>query len=176
MGLLDRIGRDIHAELQAMRRYALVLTRAPDQAEDLVQESLTRAIASAHAWRPDGELRRWLLAIVHNTFLKRHQRQKLEQAAAEEASWAHDRALAPPQAARVELARTMAALMQLPEEQRTVLVLVAFEGLNYRDAAGILGIPLGTLMSRLARGREVLRSATGREAMPRMQPKLQVVR
>ena len=176
MSLLDRIGRDIRVELLAMRRYALVLTRAPDQAEDLVQESLARAIASAHAWRPDGELRRWLLAIVHNTFLKRHQRQKLEQAAAEEASWAQDRALAPPQAARVELARTMAALMRLPEEQRTALVLVAFEGLNYRDAAEILGIPLGTLMSRLARGREALRGATGREAVPRTLPKLQVVR
>lgn len=176
MSLLDRMGRDIRVELHAMRRYALVLTRASDQAEDLVQESLTRAIASAHAWRPDGELRRWLLAIVHNTFLKRHQRQKLEQAAAEDASWAQDRALAPPQASRVELARTMTALMELPEEQRTALVLVAFEGLNYKDAAGILCIPLGTLMSRLARGREALRSATGREVMSRTQPKLQVVR
>ena len=176
MGLLDLMRHDIHTELQAMRRYALVLTRSADQAEDLVQEALTRAIASAHAWRPDGQLRRWLLAIVHNTYLKRHQRQKIERAAAEEASWAHDRTLPPPQAARVELARTMAALMELPEEQRTVLVLVAFEGLNYRDAAEILSIPLGTLMSRLARGREALRTATGRDTPRKIRSMLQVVR
>lgn len=176
MSLLDRINRDISVELRAMRCYALVLTRVADQAEDLVQDSLSRAIASAHAWQPSRDLRPWLLAIVHNTHLKRQRRQKLDQVATDEAGWAHDRAVQPPQGDRVELARTMAALMDLPEEQRAALVLVAFEGLAYKDAAEILGLPLGTLMSRLARARDALRAATGRGRQPEARPTLRMVR
>lgn len=176
MSLLDLISRDISAELHAMRGYALVLTRVADQAEDLVQEALARAIASAHAWQTGRELRPWLLAIVHNTYLKRQRRQKLEQVATEEAGWAHDRAVQPPQGDRVELERTIAALINLPEEQRAALVLVAFEGLAYKDAAEILGLPLGTLMSRLARARDTLRTATGRARRSEARPTLQMAR
>ena len=71
----------------------------------------------------------------------------------------------------------MAALMRLPEDQREVLVLVAIEGLAYRDAAEILNLPMGTLMSRLARAREALRRAVGHgDTAPRERPALRVVR
>jgi RNA polymerase sigma-70 factor (ECF subfamily) len=87
--------------------------------------------------------------------------------------------MAPPsQPARVELGRTMQALLMLPEEQREVLMLVALEGVAYKDAAELLGIPLGTLMSRLGRGREALRRAVGegRETPAVGTPALRVVR
>jgi RNA polymerase sigma-70 factor (ECF subfamily) len=155
-------GGDIAAELHAARRYALLLTRNADQAEDLVQEALARAIAGARTWRPGADLRRWLLAIVHNVHASRQRRLRLELAAAREASDTLSVATPEPQGDRVHLTETIAALMALPAEQREPLVLVAFEGLSYRDAAEILGLPVGTLMSRLARGREALRAATGR--------------
>ena len=159
-------GHDIAAELGALRRYALVLTRDRDAAEDLVQESLARAIAGARTWRPGHDLRRWLLAIVHNTHVSRRRRERTEAAALERAGWLAEGVAPAAQAERVLLGETVAALLALPEEQREALVLVAFDGVAYRDAADILGVPLGTLMSRLARGREALRAATGRAAAP----------
>jgi RNA polymerase sigma-70 factor (ECF subfamily) len=87
---------------------------------------------------------------------------RLELAATREASDTLPVATPEPQGDRVHLTETIAAIMALPAEQREPLVLVAFEGLSYRDAAEILGLPVGTLMSRLARGREALRAATGR--------------
>jgi RNA polymerase sigma-70 factor, ECF subfamily len=106
-------------------------------------------------------VRPWLLSIVHNAHVSRQRRRRVEAAAARELAWTAPRAVAAGQAERVHLGRTMAALMSLPEEQREVLVLVALEGLSYRDAAEILGIPVGTLMSRLGRARGALRAATG---------------
>jgi RNA polymerase sigma-70 factor (ECF subfamily) len=155
-------GQDMVAHVSALLRYALVLTRDPDRAEDLVQEALTRAIGGASTWRPGGDLRRWLLAIVHNVHVDRQRRRQLEATAMSEAGWLADEAAPAAQPDRVHLMQTIAALMALPEEQREALILIAFEGLSYRDAATILGIPTGTLMSRLARGREALRAATGR--------------
>jgi RNA polymerase sigma-70 factor, ECF subfamily len=157
---------DIPPHLGVLRRYALVLTRDPDQAEDLVQEALVRAMAAAHTWCPGREVRPWLLSIMHNAHVSRQRRRRVEAAAARELAWTAPRAVAAGQADRVHLGRTMAALMTLPEEQREVLVLVALEGLSYRDAAEILGIPVGTLMSRLGRARGALRAATGHGHQP----------
>ena len=171
---------DIPAHLGVLRRYALVLTRDPDQAEDLVQEALVRAMAAARTWRPGSPVQPWLLSIVHNAHVSRERRRRVEAAAVLELAWTAPRAVAAGQAERVHLGRTMAALMTLPDEQREVLVLVALEGLSYRDAAEILGIPVGTLMSRLGRARAALRAATGHgrseaaEAPP--SPPLRVVR
>ena len=147
-----------------------MLTRSFDQAEDLVQEALLRAVAGARTWRPGHEVRPWLLAILHNTHVSRQRRRSVEAAVAEQASWVTPTVLAPPQLERVHLSQTMAALMELPEEQREILILVAVEGLSYQDAAAILEIPIGTLMSRLARAREALRAATGRGEAPSAKP------
>jgi RNA polymerase sigma-70 factor (ECF subfamily) len=172
---------DIPAHLGALRRYALVLTRSADQAEDLVQDALVRAMAAAHTWRPGHDVRKWLLAIVHNTHVSRQRRLRLETATAEQLGLEASEVMPPRQALQLHLSRTVAALMTLPEEQREALVLVAFEGMSYKEAADLLGIPLGTLMSRLGRGREALRAATGHgseaegDAAPR-RPPLRVVR
>ncbi|MGD9509504.1 MAG: sigma-70 family RNA polymerase sigma factor [Geminicoccaceae bacterium] len=168
---------DVEPHLGVLRRYALVLTRSSDEAEDLVQEALLRAIAGAASWQPARGLRPWLLSIVHNTHVSRQRRRQVEQAARGELAQAEPAVSPAIQLQRVELAQTMAALMRLPEDQREVLVLVAIEGLAYKDAAEILDLPLGTLMSRLARAREALRRAVGQGDGPGQErPSLRVVR
>lgn len=168
---------DVEPHLSVLRRYALVLTRGADEAEDLVQEALVRAMAAAHTWRPGRDVRPWLLSILHNVHVSRRRRHRVE------AAWAQEQALAPAPVARpqqldrVQLNQTMTALMTLPDDQREVLVLVALDGLAYKDVAEILGLPLGTVMSRLGRARDALRRAMGegREAASEPTP-LRVVR
>jgi RNA polymerase sigma-70 factor (ECF subfamily) len=152
---------DIPAQLGVLRRYALVLAREAGEAEDLVQEALVRAIASAHTWQPGRPVRPWLLAILHNVHVSRRRRRQVEAAARGELAETLPAATPPPQPGQVELGDTLRALMTLPEEQREVLVLVAIEGLAYKEAAELLEIPVGTLMSRLGRARAALRAATG---------------
>ncbi len=168
---------DIEPHLEVLRRYALVLTRGGDEAEDLVQEALVRAMAAAHTWRPGRDVRPWLLSILHNAHVSRRRRQQVE------AAWAREQAASPPlatppaQLARVQFSQTMTALLSLPEEQREVLLLVAIDGLSYKDVAEILGLPMGTVMSRLGRAREALRRATGHERPADAErPNLRVVR
>ena len=168
---------DVEPHLDVLRRYALVLTRSADEAEDLVQESLLRAIAGAASWRPGRGLRPWLLSVVHNAHVSRRRRRQVEQAAAGELAPTEPPVTLPPQIHRVELAQTVAALLRLPEDQREVLVLVAVEGLAYKDAAEILDLPMGTLMSRLARARAALRRAVGQsDETGSARPGLRVVR
>lgn len=164
---------DISRHLGVLRRYALVLTRNSERAEDLVQEAALRALEGAHTWKDGNDLRKWLLAIVHNTHASRCRRKHTESAAEAAIAAQAVRAQAPNQTDRVSLGETVAALMTLPEEQREVLMLVAVEGMSYRDAAECLGIPLGTLMSRLSRGRAALRAAADQDAPA---PHLRLVR
>jgi RNA polymerase sigma-70 factor (ECF subfamily) len=171
---------DLITHLPTLRRYALVLARNADAAEDLVQEALLRAMEGSHTWKPGREERPWLLSILHNVHVSRQRRRAVEAAVAQDAERAPPAAISAPQPEQVHFSQTMAALMQLPDEQREVLVLVAIEGLSYKDAADILGWPVGTLMSRLGRAREVLRAASGRDASASGQdasrPSLRVVR
>lgn len=170
MELLDLFRKDLTAEVAAAQRYALVLTRSPDGAEDLVQEALTQAIASAHSWNPALPVAPWLLTIVHNAYLRRQRRRIQEHRAVAETKHLSADSVTPPQTARVELSQTIAAIMALPEEHRTVLVLVAIEGLSYREVGDILSVPIGTVMSRLSRARQALRAATGRAAIAPSRP------
>ncbi|WP_207460287.1 sigma-70 family RNA polymerase sigma factor [Azospirillum sp. SYSU D00513] len=155
---------DISSHLGVLRRYALVLTRDADRAEDLVQEAVLRALEGARTLRDGTDPKPWLLSILHNTHVSRCRRLKTEREAESALVQADGLSGNPsaPQAARVELGQTIEALMDLPEEQREVLMLVAIEGMSYRDVADCLGVPLGTVMSRLARGRAALRAATER--------------
>ena len=161
---------ELSTHLGVLRRYALVLTRDSERAEDLVQEAVLRALEGAQTYRDGADLRKWLLAIVHNAHVSRCRRQKTEREAegvmAAQSAGSHT----PPQTDGVDLSQTMRALMDLPEEQREVLVLVAIEGMSYRDAAECLDVPMGTLMSRLGRARAALRAATGRSAEDKAAP------
>ncbi|AZW22056.1 sigma-70 family RNA polymerase sigma factor [Bordetella bronchiseptica] len=148
----------VAAQLPALRAYARTLTRNPHDAEDLLQEALTRAYERRHTLRADGNLRAWLMAIVHNVFASEWRRR---QAAPAQAAPLHDMedaaAVAPPQEHSVRLAQIERAFMQLPDDQRAALHLVTIEGMAYQEAADALQIPIGTLMSRLGRARAALR-------------------
>lgn len=157
----------ILAELPRLRRYARALLGDRAAADDLVQDTLERAWARRSQWRPGSELRTWLFAIMHNLRIDQLRRPSLEVASFE------DEEIEVPtratQTDQIELADLATAVSQLPEEQRAVLLLVALEGMAYRDVATTLGIPLGTVMSRLARGRERLRLIlAGRPAVARL--------
>jgi RNA polymerase sigma factor (sigma-70 family) len=162
-----KLKEEMAVHIASLRRYALALTRNGDEAEDLVQECLSRAIAGAGTFRPDGDLRVWLFRILHNVHISNLRRRKLEVAARAD----HDGSEAvaePTQHRRLEVREVMAALSQLPEDQRRAVALIATEELKYDEAAKRLGIPIGTFMSRLGRGRAALRKLLSQTTRPRL--------
>lgn len=144
-----------------LRRYALVLCRERDDAEELVQECLAKALASADTFRRDADLRAWLFGILHATYVGSARRFQRRVRAAEAVAAADPDIVPPAQIQRSELAAALRALAQLPEEQRQVLALIVIEGMTYEEAADILAIPVATVMARLGRGRERLRQLMG---------------
>lgn len=153
------------AELGPMRRYALALTRDASAADDLVQESLLRAFEKRASFRPDGPLRSWLLSILHNCFIDARRRDDAR--GRRDAAFVAEDRLAPVQDHAVRLSQVADAFQQLPEEQRAALHLVAIEGLAYAEAAAVLDIPIGTLMSRIGRARTQLRAIEEGQGRPR---------
>jgi RNA polymerase sigma-70 factor, ECF subfamily len=145
------------AQLVPMRRYARALTRDESAAEDLVHDALVRAYERRATFRDGGNLRTWLLSIVHNTFVDQKRRQQAERRYEAETAPLAEVAAPASQENSVQLAEIQRAFSNLPAEQRAVLHLVGIEGLKYREAADILDIPVGTLMSRLGRARAALR-------------------
>lgn len=144
-------------QLPALRRYALSLTRNAADAEDLVQEALLRAYERSTTFRSGGNLRGWLLSIVHNLFVDR--RRSASSALRHEHEFVRRMAAHLPanQFETMRLSQVRRGFDLLPDDQREVLHLVTIEGLSYEEAAAVLGVPAGTVMSRLSRGREALR-------------------
>ncbi|OFZ72140.1 MAG: RNA polymerase subunit sigma-24 [Betaproteobacteria bacterium RBG_16_64_9] len=138
-----------------LRRYARALAGDRYSADDLVQDTLERAWNKYHLWRPGSDLRAWLFAIMHNVFVNqmRSRRLDLEQVMEEPPS-PQVRATQPD---ALELADLERALSRLSLEHREVLLLVAVEQMKYEEVSRALGIPVGTVMSRLSRARERLR-------------------
>jgi RNA polymerase sigma-70 factor, ECF subfamily len=146
------------ALLPRLRRVARGFARVPADADDLVQLSLERALERWRQWQPGSRLDSWLFGIMRNAWIDelRARRRRGEVLLGEEAGAgiAAAGAAAPLEALAIE-----AALHELPEEQRMAVLLVLVEGLSYREAAEALDVPIGTLTSRLARGREALATA-----------------
>ena len=149
----DRVG----TLLPRLRRFARALTRHPQDADDLVQLAVERALTRRKQWRPESSLTNWMLAIVRNAWIDETRARKRrdtvmapEDAAAEVGDTGTDR--------DIELWSIQSALERLPEEQRLAVALVLVEGLSYREAALVMEVPIGTLTSRLARGRIALQS------------------
>ncbi|MBA1154629.1 sigma-70 family RNA polymerase sigma factor [Microvirga sp. Marseille-Q2068] len=169
---------DVVGLLEPLRRYARSLTRDESQAEDLVQDTLVRAYERQGSFRAGGNLRGWLLSILHNSFID-HRRRHLAEFRRLEQSPAAETAAPPEQESRVRLQQVHAAFMRLPDEQRASLHLVAIEGLSYQEAAAALGIPVGTLMSRLGRARAALRGFEAGAHLPQpseaKRPSLRIV-
>lgn len=161
----DHFDRELVAALPVLRRYAISLCRRPDMADDLVQIAVERAVAARDRFDPDTRLEPWLFRILRNAWIDAGRRQatrgtEIDVHAVPEAA-VHDGVRAAE--AALMLRQTEAALATLPDEQREVIVLVCFEELSYAEAAKVLGIPKGTVMSRLARGRVALAAKLGIE-------------
>ena len=159
---------EIEATVPALRRYARSLTRNADRADDLVQDCLERAIRKRNLFSPTGPLQAWLFRILINIWRNdlRFERRRGDQIPID--SLIAEPSVAPAQPGRIALSEMSRAIDRLPDDQREALLLVVLEGLSYRDAAGILGIPDGTLMSRLSRARLALRTLTGSGEEPRL--------
>lgn len=151
----------------ALRRYARALTRNADLADDLVQDCLERAISRRGLFRPTGPVRAWLFTILLNLHRNalRNSHRRGETVDIDMVPELSTPAAQPGHIALAELAR---AIDTLPPEQKEALLLVTLEGIPYAEAAGIIGIPLGTLMSRLGRARAALRTLTGNPVEPHL--------
>jgi RNA polymerase sigma-70 factor (ECF subfamily) len=151
-----------------LRRYARALVGDRDGADDLVQDTLERAVRKFHLWRP-GDLRAWLFSIMHNVFVNQLKSRKIPADVEIDETFA-----APvPGVTRADVMDLQRALGTLAPEQREVVLLVALEDMSYADVSRALGIPMGTVMSRLSRGRERLRRVMNGE--PAARTGLQVV-
>lgn len=159
---------EIEGYVPALRRYARALTRDADHADDLVQDCIERAIRKRRLWSPTGPLRAWLFRILLNLYRNelRSTRRKGSQVPLDDL--AVEPAVPAPQPGRIALAEMARAIERLPLEQREALLLVVLEGVSYQEAAGIIGIPAGTLMSRLGRARAALKTMTGASDEPRL--------
>lgn len=151
------------AHIPSLRRYARALTGDAWAADDLVQDTLERACDKWRLWRAGTDLRAWLFTLMHNLFANQ-MRRPAPREPVDIDEVAHELpAPDPAHERRIDLQR---CVLQLPEEQRAVLLLVALEDLSYEEVARILGIPAGTVMSRLSRARSRLRLLMDGEAAP----------
>ncbi len=160
---MQRRDEQVLQHIPRLRRYARALLGDSDRAEDLVQETLARALGRLHFWRRGSDMRAWLFTIMHNQFANdcRRAQKRPDAVALDEITTepvASDTAEL--QAGLYDIEQ---ALMQLPEAQRAALLLVSLEGLSYTESARVLGIRAGTLMSRLHRAREKMRNALNHE-------------
>ncbi len=143
----------IEASVPSLRRYARALTRNAEAADDLVQDTLVRALRSEHLFH-GGEIRSWLFTILAN--LNRNRLRSLARRPAAATLGENDAAdFAGPEAGQRDIERALAYLVA---DQRDALLLVVLEGLSYREVAEVQGVPIGTVMSRLARARAQIKS------------------
>jgi RNA polymerase sigma-70 factor (ECF subfamily) len=145
---------EVETEIPALLRYARSLTRDEDRARDLLQDALERALSRRHLWRATGKLRWWLFAIMHNLHVNAV-RAAIRRPRSVVLEPQDEPRVAPVQAMRAEIAEAFAAFDLLSPEHRELLLLVV-EGLSYREAAKVLDIKEGTVMSRMSRARERL--------------------
>jgi RNA polymerase sigma-70 factor, ECF subfamily len=149
------------AQIPRLKRYAVALTRDQDRADDLVHDTMVRALGKEHLWEAGTDLRAWLFTILHNLRVN-DVRRGLREGTAVDIQNVPEAIVArtDPSASRTlfELDRAMG---QLVEEQRQVILLIGLEGMSYEDAAAVVGVPVGTIRSRLSRGRDALRVAMG---------------
>jgi len=147
----------VQDEIPRLRRYARALTRDAARADDLVQSCLVRAIAKQHLWEPGSDLRAWLFTILHNQNVNDVRRSVREGVTVPVEDVSPVLVIAPRVSGSLQLRDLERVIKFLPEEQRQVILLVGLEGMRYEEVAAVLDIPIGTVRSRLSRGREMLR-------------------
>ncbi len=161
--MADAFGEELIALLPNLRRFALSLCRSRDVADDLVQITCEKALANRAKFEPGTRLDAWLFRILRNAWIDRGRRSQTEGVQVD-IDDTHDLASKEGAAVpenRLMLDATAKAIATLPDDQREVLVLVCVEDLAYREVAEMLGVPIGTVMSRLARARKKLSEELG---------------
>jgi RNA polymerase sigma-70 factor (ECF subfamily) len=146
----------IESCVPALRRYAHTLLGGRQHADDLVQDCLVRSLSKLHTHRDDADIRAWLFTIMHNLFIS-HARRIRTRPVGEPLDAIHEAAMSPDQENSPQCCDLVRVLKRLPVEQRTVVLLVSVKDLSYAQTASVLGVPIGTVMSRLSRGRARLR-------------------
>ncbi len=155
--------RELTQLLPRLRRFAHTLSRNPADADDLTQACVERALRSREQWQPGTRLDSWLYRIMHNLWIdtvRARGRKERHEAPEEEARGIGE----DPRNAMdssFELKRAMAAMERLPDEQREVVALILVEGFGYREVSEMLDLPIGTVSSRLVRGRTAILSMLG---------------
>ena len=163
---MSDLSRLVEQEIPRLRRYARALTHVTDRADDLVQDTLVRALAKLHLWQPGTDLRAWLFTIMHHQYVNTVRREAREKTTVDIEHVSSTLAATTDPTAGRQLIELDHALARLPTEQREVVLLIGLEGMPYERVAQILGVPIGTVRSRLSRGRERLRELMGREREP----------
>jgi RNA polymerase sigma-70 factor (ECF subfamily) len=158
----------IIALLPRLRRFALTLTRDPSDGDDLVQTTVERALSRMNSWDEGSRLDSWMFKIMQNLWIDQTRARRTRGTQAPEAELGDlpgtdGRTLMDH---RLTLRATLAEALALPEEQRAALLLVVVEGFSYRQAAEVLGVPVGTVMSRLSRARLALEGRVFGERPP----------
>lgn len=160
--MTDQIRRQIVDLLPRLRRFAYALTGDLDRGDDVIQEACVRALSRLDQWEPGTRLDSWMFRIAQNVWLDRIRALKVRGEAID-IDDAHDLAGEDGRSVtenRLALADVAEALASLPPDQRVVVTLVCVDGLSYKEAAETLEVPIGTIMSRLARGRQALHRMT----------------
>lgn len=148
-------------QLPALLRFARSLTRDAGAADDLVQDAVVRALERHDRFDPSRDYRAWLFTLTHNLFVDGWRRRRVHDVAMTAMGQGRDSGIAPSQEQTVMLRQALQSFDALPAEQRAVMHLVVVEGASYAEAAEILGVAIGTIMSRLSRARQTLREPVG---------------
>jgi RNA polymerase sigma-70 factor (ECF subfamily) len=159
---LGEVREQLVALLPRLRRFARTLARNPHDADDVVQLALERALTRIEQWRPDTKLESWMFGIIRNAWIDEVRARKRRDTifAPEELGEHVGEATTD---AQIDAMAMQAALEKLPEEQRSAVALVLIEGLSYKEAADVMDVPIGTLTSRLARGRDAMMAMLTKE-------------
>jgi RNA polymerase sigma factor (sigma-70 family) len=160
---LDTIRHQMVQLLPRLRRYAIALAGSAADGDDLVQDTVERALKNLHTWEPGTRLDSWMFRIAKNRLIDKRRAVQRHPVAGSDVLEVAEPALDGEREieARLTLKSVVKALQELPDEQRHAVALVLVDGLSYRDAADLLEIPIGTLTSRISRARESLAVAIG---------------
>ena len=153
----------LEAQIPRLRRYARALLRDSSRADDLVQDTLVRALAKQHLWQPDTNLRAWLFTIMHNLHVNVVRQAVREGTMVDVEDLSATLIATTDPTASWQLRELENAIARLPDEQREVVLLIGLEGIRYDEAALILRVPIGTVRSRLSRARGSLRKLLERD-------------
>ena len=158
--------RQIEEQIPRLRRYARALTRNPDRADDLLQDTLVRALDKQHLYQPGTNLRAWLFTLMHNQNINAIRRNEPLKSSVDIDDTAIALTAVSDTQAASKLAELDRALGKLPQNQRAVILLIGLEGMSYEEAAAVLQVAIGTIRSRLSRGREALHRLMDGETTP----------